>query len=152
MHSRHPIVVCVCAVLLGTVIVTFIVIAARSTSQASDASLINNFKSHEPQFKSLATMYMQDSHILMIRDSVVSIYQDGAANPYVYLNKGKTWPASEVELNFSELRWEYYRDAFRKLDLRGGMERTRNLPGTVFFEAAVEVSELDNDERAVITK
>lgn len=91
MHSSRLVVVSVCAVLLGI----SIVIVARSSRQASDASLISNFKSHEAQFQNLAAMAIQDPHVLMIQDSVVWLYLEGTATPYVYLYKGKSWPASE---------------------------------------------------------
>jgi hypothetical protein len=147
MKLSHLFFVSLCVVALGVVIVIF----ARSSRQTSDASLISNFKGHEAQFQHLAAMAMQDPQVLMVRDSAVSLYQEGATTPYVYLYKGKTWPALEAGINFSELRWKSYRDAFQNIGLVG-MERTRDLPGDVFFEASVQVSELDNDESAVITK
>lgn len=148
MQSRRGVVVSVFAAVVGI----FIVILAASSHHASDASLIRNFKNHEAEFQNLAVMAIQDHHIVMIQDSVALLFREGMASPYVHLEKGKSWPASEVELNFSQSRWKDYLDAFRRLGLRGGMERKTDLPDAVFFVASVEVSELDNDESAVIRK
>ena len=148
MYSKRSFVVSACAVVLGILIV----VLARSSRPASDASLIGKFRSHEAQFQSLAALAIQDYHIVMIQDSVVLLFQEGTATPYVHLERGKSWPASEAKLNFSQSRWKDYLDAFRKLDLKGGMERKRDLPDATFFVASIEVLELDNDESAVITK
>jgi hypothetical protein len=148
MRSRRAGVVSVCALVLAA----FIVVLAMSSRHATDASLIANFKSHEAEFHNLAAMAVQDSHVVMVKDSVVSLFQEGTPTSYVYIYKGKKWPASEAELNFSQSRWKDYLDAFAALGLKGGMDRNRTLPDAVFFVASVKIAELDNDETAIVEK
>lgn len=147
MHSSRAGVVSVCAVVLGI----FVVVLATSSCHATDASLISNFNSHEAQFHNLVAMAIQDSHVFMIQDSVVSLVQEGTSTPYVYLYKGKRWPASEAELNFSQSRWQDYLHAFATLGLKG-MDRKRIRPDAVFFAASVKIAKLDNGETAIIEK
>jgi len=127
------------------------VVLATSSDHPSDSSLIGEFKNHEAQFANLGAMAEEDSKVIMVQDTVVGLFEEGANTPYIYLHKGKSWPASEIELNFSKSRWNQYLNAFEKLGLKG-MYRKRTLPQAVFLAASIKISELNNDETAVIEK
>ena len=149
MQARTGFVVGLCAVVLGIFVA---VMAASLSHHPDDASLIGNFRSHQSEFQNLPAMASQDPTVVMVRDSFVYLVQPGANTSHIYLYRDKPWPASEAVLNFSKLRWDQYLSAFKNLGLKGGMDRKSTLPDAVFFAASVRISELDNDETAVIEK
>ncbi len=130
-------------------ITIFIVLSSRG-ELGKDASLITKFQNHQAQFQHLAAMANQDLRVILVRDSVVGLSEPGTPASYVYVYRDKSWPA-EAQLLFSEERWREYLSMFGTLGLRS-MTRKAGVRDAVFFTASVKVSELDNNEAAILEK
>lgn len=130
--------------------ITIVTVLDGGEEVVKDESLITNFEKHEAQFQQLAAMANQDSAMRLVRDSVVGLSEGGVPPSYIYVEKGKPWPA-EAQPLFSEERWREYLTVFQTLGLSSGSRNTA-LPNAVFFAASVTVSELDDYQAAVVEK
>jgi len=87
----------------------------------SDAQLESLFSSHEAEFNQLSVMAAQDQHLVRI------------ASTFTWLDTDASWPRQNIGL--SAARWNQYRELFESLGLRGGIVRSTDYPGVIFFQA-----------------
>jgi hypothetical protein len=87
----------------------------------TDATLIEDFPSKEPDLNKILQMSNQDAKVIRI------------AYDFTRLENNWGWPRPESELGFSRQRWDEYRALFRKLDLPVGIERADQKDGVFVY-------------------
>lgn len=75
----------------------------------SDQVLEENFRRHESEFNKLIKMSKLDPRVIRIADD------------FTWLDNNASWPRPASEIGFSQERWNEYRNAFRVLNLKGGL-------------------------------
>ena len=94
-------------------------LALSSCAPATDRSLQERFFSHQEDFQKLLDMYQQDAHLVTI------------APDYTLLDTDGSWPRKNIGI--SPERWQQYRQLFSELGLSGGVGRTDDYPGAIYF-------------------
>ena len=83
-----------------------------------------NFLRDAGGLEGLRTMAVQDAHLIRV------------ATDFTWLDTDTKWPRENVGI--SEVRWDEYRSAFKKLSLSEGIVRTEDFPGAIFFITRVK--------------
>src|SRR5229473_1251573 len=89
----------------------------------TDADLEETFRHHEVEFTKLIAMSKIDSRVTRI------------APDFTWLDDNSRWPRSDSELGFSRERWNEYRQLFKRLGLKGGINRPLDVE-TVYLIAS----------------
>ena len=86
----------------------------KTSSHPSDAALEEVFGRNEEKFNSLIHMSRADAKVVRI------------APTFTWLDDNARWPRAESELGFSVERWDEYRQLFKELGLKEGIQREPN--------------------------
>ncbi len=96
---------------------------AKTSPHPTDAQLEENLRNHELEFSKLIAMSKSDSRVTRI------------APDFTWLDDNSRWPRSDSELGFSRERWNEYRQLFKILGLKGGINRPLDVE-TVYLIAS----------------
>lgn len=99
-------------------------------SLVPDAKLRDTFYANQDDFNRLVLMSKQDRPLIRIRDGLTLMQTD-----------------SEIKKNVGLTvdRWQEYRVLFKKLGLKEGLERTKNVPSALLLFSYCEGSAIDAD-------